>query len=140
MLITLKGISKSFGSEEVLHDIDLNITNGSRIGLIGLNGSGKSTLLKIISGELSADSGSVYISSMTSIGYLSQNLHLDDELSIYDETLKVFSDVMKLEEDLEEKRRMMEETSDPALLEKLTAEFTSMSETFEEKRGYYYRG
>ena len=140
MLITLKGISKSFGSEEVLHDIDLNITNGSRIGLIGLNGSGKSTLLKIISGELSADSGSVYISSMTSIGYLSQNLHLDEELSIYDETLKVFSDVMKLEEDLEEKRRMMEETSDPALLEKLTAEFTSMSETFEEKRGYYYRG
>ncbi|MBO4360502.1 MAG: ABC-F family ATP-binding cassette domain-containing protein, partial [Eubacteriaceae bacterium] len=65
MLITLKGISKSFGSEEVLHDIDLNITSGSRIGLIGLNGSGKSTLLKIISGELDPDSGSVYVSSQT---------------------------------------------------------------------------
>ena len=139
MLITLKGISKGFGSDEVLHDIDLNITNGSRIGLIGLNGSGKSTLLKIISGELPPDSGSVYISSMTSIGYLSQNLHLDEDLCVYDETLKVFSDVMELEEALEEKRKRMEETSDPALLEKLTAEFSSMSDAFERKRGYYYR-
>ena len=140
MLITLKDVSKSFGSEDILKNVNLNINGTSRIGLIGLNGSGKSTLLKMISGSLEPDSGSIYISGGTSIGYLSQDLRLDENLSIYDETLKVFSDVIGMEKELEDIRKSMEDISDETVLEKLSREFSSLSECFEEKRGYYYRG
>lgn len=140
MLITLNDISKSFGTDEILKNVDLRIQTNSRIGLIGLNGSGKSTLLKIISGDLVPDSGSVNISANTSVGYLSQNLNLDESLTIYDETLKVFASLIEAEKLLEEKRRAMEEATDEKLLEKLSHDFVTMSEKFEADRGYYYKG
>jgi ABC-2 type transport system ATP-binding protein len=52
-------LSKSFGNLTVLSDISLNVAKGEFFGLFGLNGAGKTTLLKILTGQLSADSGEV---------------------------------------------------------------------------------
>lgn len=139
MLITLNDISKSFGSDEILSKVNLRIQNNSKVGLIGLNGSGKSTLLKIISGEILPDSGRVNISSSTTIGYLSQNLGIDESKTIYEEVLTAFEDIIQREKALEEKRLLIEKTTDIDELNKLNNEFLRMSEAFEEDRGYYYK-
>lgn len=139
MLITLTDISKSFGSDEILSKVNLRIQNNSKVGLIGLNGSGKSTLLKIISGEILPDSGRVNISSSTTIGYLSQNLGIDESKTIYEEVLTAFEDIIQREKALEEKRLLIERTTDIDELNKLNNEFLRMSEAFEEDRGYYYK-
>ena len=47
-MITLSGLEKSFGSQKVLHDISLNLPEGSVTALIGPSGSGKSTLLRCV--------------------------------------------------------------------------------------------
>lgn len=58
-LLSLKGITKSFGSVGVLHGVDLSVGPGEVVGLVGDNGAGKSTLMKIVTGIYSADAGSI---------------------------------------------------------------------------------
>ncbi|WP_416233479.1 ABC transporter ATP-binding protein [Anabaena sp. UHCC 0451] len=60
-LIELRGISKSFGKNKVLDDVDLEIYKGEAIGIIGPSGTGKSTILRIIAGLLQPDEGEIYI-------------------------------------------------------------------------------
>ncbi len=55
----LRGISKSFGRVEALKDVDIDVTKGEIIGLVGDNGAGKSTLIKILSGIYQPDRGSI---------------------------------------------------------------------------------
>ena len=59
MHIELNKISKRYGYQWILRDLDLTILSGSILGINGLNGSGKSTLIKIISGFLSPSDGKI---------------------------------------------------------------------------------
>lgn len=60
-LIELKGVSKSFGSNKVLDNVDLTIYRGEALGIIGPSGTGKSTILRVIAGLIALDSGDVFI-------------------------------------------------------------------------------
>lgn len=60
-LIELKGVSKSFGSNKVLDNVDLTIYRGEALGIIGPSGTGKSTILRVIAGLLSPDEGEIYV-------------------------------------------------------------------------------
>ena len=58
-LLSLRGISKSFGAVQALADIDLDVSAGEVVALLGDNGAGKSTLVKILSGVHQPDSGTI---------------------------------------------------------------------------------
>lgn len=60
-LIELKGVSKSFGNNKVLDNVDLTIYRGEAVGIIGPSGTGKSTILRVIAGLIALDSGDVFI-------------------------------------------------------------------------------
>ncbi|MEM9976023.1 MAG: ABC transporter ATP-binding protein [Cyanobacteria bacterium P01_D01_bin.2] len=60
-IVELKGISKRFGSNQVLDNVDLRVTPGEAVALIGPSGTGKSTILRIIAGLLAADQGNIFI-------------------------------------------------------------------------------
>lgn len=60
-LIELKGISKSFGGNIILDDVDLTIHRGEALAVIGPSGTGKSTILRIIAGLLLPDAGEIYV-------------------------------------------------------------------------------
>ena len=70
--IACKGISHSFGSQAVLHDIDLDIGQGETFGLIGESGSGKSTLARIITGLQTPDAGSVELTTLDAVASIEQ--------------------------------------------------------------------
>lgn len=61
IVISLKGIRKSFGSLEVLKGIDLEVRKGENVVVLGRSGSGKSVLIKIIAGLLRPDEGMVKV-------------------------------------------------------------------------------
>lgn len=69
-IIELKGISKSFGHNKVLDNIDLQIYRGEALGIIGPSGTGKSTILRLIAGLMEPDSGEVYIEGMKREGLI----------------------------------------------------------------------
>lgn len=73
-LITLRDVSLSFGLPTLLDHVNLKVSKGERICLLGRNGSGKSTLLKLIDNQLQADSGDVEIRRSTVIARMSQEV------------------------------------------------------------------
>ena len=73
-MIQLTNLSKSFGGQTLFNDINLKLSHGQKIGLVGRNGSGKSTLFKIILGEEGYDSGDLSIPKNYMIGSLKQHL------------------------------------------------------------------
>lgn len=69
-LIELKGITKSFGENPVLDQVDLTIYRGEALAIIGPSGTGKSTILRIIAGLLTPDAGEVYILNQRRMGWV----------------------------------------------------------------------
>ncbi|USU04672.1 ATP-binding cassette domain-containing protein [Sphingomonadaceae bacterium OTU29LAMAA1] len=59
IVIDVKHASKSYGERTIIRDLDLRVTRGDRIGIVGRNGAGKTTLLKLLTGELQPDEGQV---------------------------------------------------------------------------------
>jgi ATP-binding cassette subfamily F protein 3 len=70
----LAGVRKSYGSQEVLRGVDLEIWRGDRIALVGPNGCGKSTLLQAVAGRLPADGGAVEIGEKVVLHYFAQHV------------------------------------------------------------------
>jgi ATP-binding cassette subfamily F protein 3 len=71
-MLTVAGLSKTFGGRQLFDDVSLTLQSGERVGLVGPNGAGKSTLLKIILGQESPDAGEVTFIRGTRFGYLPQ--------------------------------------------------------------------
>ncbi len=85
-VLTVRGLSKSFGSQLLFQDVDFDIKRGERVAIIGNNGTGKTTILKILNHMLEPDSGEVRLGSKVHIGYYDQEhqvLHM--EKTLFDE-------------------------------------------------------
>lgn len=101
MLIQLNNVTKNFIVNEVFSNVKMEINDKDRIAIVGRNGAGKSTLLKIISGEIDFDNGERTVSKDTTIGYLSQEFIVREDLSIYEEMITCFNEIIELEKELE---------------------------------------
>ena len=75
-VLTIRDLSKSFGSNHLFSHVDIDIKRGERVALIGSNGTGKTTILKLINGMLPADSGTITLGSKVHIGYYDQEHHV----------------------------------------------------------------
>jgi ABC-type multidrug transport system, ATPase component len=80
MAVKIEHINKSFGAQQVLRDVNLDIAEGQVLGLLGPNGAGKSTLMKILIGLWRADSGTASVPPR--IGYLPENNPLYEEMYV----------------------------------------------------------
>jgi len=74
LLVNFSKVSKDYGSNPVFDEIDLEILEGERIGLVGENGSGKSTLFKLLAGLDTPTEGVISRRRNLTIGYLSQEI------------------------------------------------------------------
>ena len=88
-------LKSTYGEKVLFNDISFLMTEGDRIGLIGVNGSGKTSLLNAISGVNLADSGKIFKQNDYSIGYLTQNPTLDDNALVMDAILSGDQPVFK---------------------------------------------
>jgi ATP-binding cassette, subfamily F, member 3 len=111
-MVSVQGISVSFGSFDLLTDISFLINDQDRIGLTGKNGAGKTTLLKIISGNQSPTKGTIDMSKEVTIGYLPQQMAVDDSTTVMKETLMAFADLINLSEEIERCSREVAERDD----------------------------
>ncbi|HAT4157245.1 ABC-F family ATP-binding cassette domain-containing protein [Clostridium perfringens] len=143
IILSCRHLTKSFGIDEILRDVTFNINEGDKVGLIGPNGEGKSTLFKILTKQLDYDSGELFLDKNKTLGYLSQNLSLDSENTIYDEMLSVFSSLTELEDKiktLEEKLNEPYDASKEEYHNKLIKDYTLSQELYENRGGYTFRG
>ena len=137
VLLSLQNISKAFVMNQVLNDVSLTLTEGARMGLVGVNGSGKSTLFKIITGEMKPDSGSISMMRGASIGVLEQQQGLASERTLLEEMESVFEPLQKMEARLRELELLIADNhEDEQSLDKLSREYARLMERFETEGGY----
>ncbi|MCQ2771438.1 MAG: ABC-F family ATP-binding cassette domain-containing protein [Clostridia bacterium] len=142
IILTANGITMEYGTDVVLNNISFSINSGDRLGVIGVNGAGKSTLLKIIAGTHTQSSGDVFVSKGTTIGMLEQNAMLESDKTIYDEMLVAFSDVVRVEEKLNELSYTIEHYDGDKSSDEyncIISEFTDLTEKFKSIGGYEYK-
>lgn len=84
VVLTIKDVDIHIGISHILEQGNLVVHQGERLGLIGSNGSGKSTILKTVLGEVEIDGGEIIIPSNIVVGYLPQDVELDEDKSIYE--------------------------------------------------------
>ncbi|SFE47447.1 ATP-binding cassette, subfamily F, member 3 [Lentibacillus persicus] len=140
ILMQLNNLSKSFGAEEILSNIKLEIKENDRIAIVGRNGSGKSTLLKIMADEMPYDSGEIFKPKGLSIGYLTQHSSLESEKSIWDEMMEVFDHLLAQQEELrtlEEKMKQAASLSG-AEYDQLLLDYDRKQQAFDAAGGYRY--
>ena len=78
-------VSKSFGDKLLYEHLSFSLPPGGIIGVIGPNGAGKTTLFKMMTGEITPDTGSFSIGDTVKLGYIDQNRPLDANKSIWEE-------------------------------------------------------
>ena len=127
-LITLENIRKSYSEKALLNDISLGISDGDKIGIIGVNGSGKSTLLKIIAGKDEFFDGNYISGKNIRIEYLSQEYKFNEESTVLKEVFKSDTKEMKLLMKYEE---LLERANKNQSLE-LNNELIKLQETIED--------
>ena len=109
MLLALEEIGRQIGDRSLFEKVALVVRPGDRIGLVGPNGAGKSTLLRIASGEEAPDAGRVIRPRSTRVARLRQEINPQLDISVRDETAKVFAALAAQERELADLEARMAE-------------------------------
>jgi ATP-binding cassette, subfamily F, member 3 len=111
-MISVNGVTVSFGGYNLFDNISFLINPKDRIGLAGKNGAGKSTLLKLLAGEQNPTKGEIALPRDCRIGYLPQDMIHQHGRSVFEETEMAFQEIQALETRLDKVNHDMETRSD----------------------------
>ena len=111
--ITISGVTKSFTQDRViLDDISFSVDPGERVGLLGGNGAGKTTLFRLLTGELSPDSGTINIAKGRRIGYVAQLNRYESFELVEDVLREAYRKVRDIASELEKMHENMASVSE----------------------------
>lgn len=100
-MISVNSVTVAYGGFTLLSDINFNISEQDKIGLVGKNGAGKSTLLKLICGQQNPTAGRIAVPGNVKIGYLPQIMEHHKGKSVIDETMTAFQEMFDIEAEYE---------------------------------------
>ncbi len=111
-MVSVDNLSVLFGDRVLFENIGFLINAQDRIGLVGKNGAGKSTLLKILAGLQKPDEGKVSAPKTLKIGYLPQEMAINNTTSVWEETKSTFDDEIQLNSRIEAINAELEQRTD----------------------------
>lgn len=132
--VSMTNVKKFFGAQEVLQDVNLEIQDGDRVGLVGRNGEGKSTIFRILAGYEKEDSGVVAKKKDETIGYVEQIPQYSSDDTCRTIINRAFGDVMKIAEEM----RTLEERmcTDFEHMDQIMARYDRLQTKYESMDGY----
>ncbi|NLU09473.1 MAG: ABC-F family ATP-binding cassette domain-containing protein [Tepidanaerobacter acetatoxydans] len=138
-IVNVSNLNKSFGIDTILEDINFLIEEKDKIGLVGLNGTGKSTLLKILAGQMTYDSGNIYIDRNIKIGYLAQGAKFETHQTVGEALSSIFQEQQNQEKELHRLEALMSSPKvyeNEARLEGLMHQYSILFEDFKANGGF----
>ncbi len=136
-LLSVANLVYSIGARRLLDGVNLTLSEGEHVGLVGRNGCGKSTLMKVICGQAGhqADAGQAQLARGASVGYLSQDPMLDEKLTCREEAATAFAKLHKLHQKLERLTEGMSSATGEEL-ERLMKRYERVEEDIQTAGGY----
>src|SRR5438552_16096751 len=136
MLFRLSDVHKSYGSQDVLRGISLQINPGEHVGLVGRNGAGKTTIFRLVNGDETPDRGDVVRARGLKLGLLAQHVEFDSGSTVHESALAAFGHLQQLEHEMHELEHRMADAGDD--LEKILSRYSDLQHEFEREGGFEY--
>ena len=137
MILACKQIQKAFGINTILDNVTFHVEEREKAAIVGVNGAGKTTLFKILTGEMGADKGEIYLKKEASLAYLAQNQQIDTEKTIWQEMMTVFEKIYQEEQNLREMENKMSNLSGKDLSDHIK-KYAQAQQNFEHNDNYGY--
>ena len=140
-MLDVHNLGVSFGGEVLFENLSFRIGRGDRIGLIGKNGAGKSTLLKLLAGKNSPSVGGMSLEKNATIGYLPQELEVENHRTVLEETFQAFPEILKNQSRQDEVSKLLNTRTDYESddYQELIQELSDLGSAFEVIGGYQYK-
>jgi len=135
-ILSISGLSRSFGQNTLFENVSFLIDESDKVGLIGANGAGKTTLFRLLTGEDTPDSGSLIRSGSCSIGYMEQYLRESYGKTVYEEALTAFEHLEKIEQELSKIADMIDKGLDTG---EIIVRQHTLQEKYENEGGLLYK-
>ena len=141
-MLNAHNITVTFNGEDLFSGITFKLDKGDRVGLVGKNGAGKSTLLKVLSKDIPCDGGSLAFDKEVQLGFLRQDLDFIGGRTILEEAYQAFTEIKKIEADLEKINTELGERTDyeSEYYANLIHDLEEKTTRYELLGGYNYQG
>lgn len=141
-MLNVHNLSVSFGGEFLFEEISFRLNAGNRIGLVGKNGAGKSTLLKLLSRDMSLDTGTIATEKDIKIGFLRQDIDFEQGRTVLEEAYQAFEEIKSLEQRLDNINHQLVERTDyeSESYNQLIIDLSDVTHHYEILGGYNYQG
>src|SRR5882762_9956065 len=136
MLFRLSEVHKSYGTQDVLRGVSLQINPGEHVGLVGRNGSGKTTIFHLINNDEPPDRGEVIRARGLRLGLLAQHIHFEAGSTVHESALAAFGHLQQIEHEMHELEHRMAEAPDD--LDKVLERYSDLQHQFEREGGFEY--
>lgn len=144
-VISLSGLSFSIGDKAILENVDFSVEEGEKVGIVGANGAGKTTLFRLLTGEYTASSGSIFLSKDRTVGILRQDEAVNlanGHLTLMEYAVSAFPALTAMEKEmaeLEEALSHFNEEKNEAQLLSLSGRLSALHERYAKAGGLEYR-
>lgn len=95
MILTIENLCKTYGEKVLFSDVNFSLSDGDKIGIVGVNGTGKSTFIKVLAGIVPKDDGVITVGKNTKISYLEQDKIFEPEHTVLMEVFKGTQPLMR---------------------------------------------
>lgn len=134
-LLSIVNLEKSFGPDDIFYGLNGSVPYRARVGIVGANGIGKTTLLRILAGEDVPTGGSIHVAKNLTIGYLPQESVFESDLTLWDECIVVFKELITLQQKVEQIAEAMAQSDES---DELIETYGKQEARFERLGGYTY--
>lgn len=136
-MIILQGkqLKKSYITNLIFENLDFNVQEGEKVGLVGPNGTGKSTLFRCITGEESFDEGQLSMSARHTMGYMEQMPEFAPGFTLLDAVMEMFNDIFAMRDKLRHLEQEMGQVEGDAL-EHLLEQYSNLTHQYEDLGGF----
>jgi ATP-binding cassette subfamily F protein 3 len=134
-ILTATDLAKSFGPDQIFHDVSFQIADREHVALVGVNGAGKSTLLHILAGIEAPSTGEVAIARGARVTFLPQEARFESHRTIRAEAQLAFAEALQAAERMRLLEQEMQSVSGREL-DELFQEYERLSLHFEVSGGY----
>lgn len=99
-ILSVENLTHGFGDKIILNNVSFKLLKGEHIGLVGANGEGKTSFMRLITNEILPDEGTIEWNNKITVGYMDQNVNIDDYENVEDFLKSAFDDLYLIESNL----------------------------------------